>query len=140
MKSSSHRNSMQSFDSIVGNATRIEGTLHVDESLRIDGRLNGNLEQQAGKSRWIIIGPTGEIHGDIRAQNVSVAGKVIGNIFATESIELMDGCEVRGNITHRSITVEPGASVHGQLIAREGDEDSQAEAQRAIEVARNGTS
>jgi cytoskeletal protein CcmA (bactofilin family) len=58
---------MQSFDSIVGNATRIEGTLHVDESLRIDGRLNGNLEQQAGKSRWIIIGPTGEIHGDIRA-------------------------------------------------------------------------
>jgi len=140
MKSSSHRNSMQSFDSIVGNATRIEGTLHVDESLRIDGRLNGNLEQQAGKSRWIIIGPTGEIHGDIRAQNVSVAGKVIGNIFATESIELMDGCEVRGNITHRSITVEPGASVHGQLIAREGAEDSQAEAQRAIEVARNGTS
>jgi len=130
---------MQSFDSIVGNATRIEGTLHVDESLRIDGRLNGNLEQQAGKSRWIIIGPTGEIHGDIRAQNVSVAGKVIGNIFATESIELMDGCEVRGNITHRSITVEPGASVHGQLIAREGDEDSQAKAQRAIEVARNGT-
>lgn len=130
---------MQSFDSIVGNATRIEGTLHVNESLRIDGRLNGNLEQQAGKSRWIIIGPTSEIHGDIRAQNVSVAGKVIGNIFATESIELMDGCEVRGNITHRSITVEPGASVHGQLIAREGDEDSQAEAQRAIEVARNGT-
>jgi cytoskeletal protein CcmA (bactofilin family) len=48
---------------------------------------------------------------------VSIAGKVVGDIFATASIELMDGCDVRGNITHRSITVEPGALVFGQLIA-----------------------
>ena len=128
---------MQSFDSIVGIATRIEGNLFVDESLRIDGRLKGNLEQQAGKSRWIVIGATGEIRGDIRAQNISVSGKVIGNIFASESIELLDGCEVRGNISHKSITVEPGASVHGQLIAS-SSEGSEAEARRIIAAARNG--
>ena len=117
MKSISHRKSLQSFDSIVGIATTIDGNLRVNESLRIDGKLNGNLDQENGEARWIIIGPTGEIHGDIRAQNISVVGKVIGNIFASESIELMEGCEVRGNITHKSITVEPGAIVHGQLIA-----------------------
>ncbi len=129
---------MQSFDSIVGIATRIEGNLHVDESLRIDGKLNGNLEQQPGKARWIIVGAAGEIHGDIHAQNVSVAGKVIGNIFASESIELLDGCEVRGNISHKSITVEPGASVHGQLIANAG-ENSEEQAQRIIAAARRGS-
>lgn len=117
MKSISHRKSLQSFDSIVGIATAIDGDLRVNESLRIDGKLNGNLFQENGEARWIIIGPTGEINGDIRAQNISVVGKVIGNIFASESIELMEGCEVRGNITHKSITVEPGAIVHGQLIA-----------------------
>ncbi len=118
MKSLSHRKNLQGFDSIVGIATTIDGNLRVNESLRIDGKLKGNLDQENGEARWIIIGPMGEIHGDIRAQNLSVAGKVIGNIFAAESIELMDGCEVRGNITHKSITVEPGAIVHGQLIAR----------------------
>ena len=130
MKSSSHRKAMQSIGSVLGNATRLEGTLHVDESVRIDGKLEGNLEQPDGKSRWILIGPTGEVHGDIRAQNISIAGKVIGNIIA--------GCEVRGNITHKSITVEPGASVHGQLIARD-ETDSEAAAIKAIETARSNS-
>jgi cytoskeletal protein CcmA (bactofilin family) len=44
---------------------------------------------------------------------------VFGNISASESIELLEGCEVRGNIVHKSINVEPGASLHGQLIASE---------------------
>ncbi len=131
---------MQSFDSIVGTATRIEGDLHVDESLRIDGRLNGNLEQTNGKARWIIIGPNGEIRGNIRAQNVSVSGKVFGNIFASGSTELMEGCEVRGNITHKSITVEPGAIVHGQLIASPDGIDAEAAAKSIIDSARNDLS
>ena len=131
---------MQSFDSIVGTATRIEGDLHVDESLRIDGRLNGNLEQTVGKARWIIIGPNGEIRGNIRAQNVSVSGKVFGNIFASGSTELMEGCEVRGNITHKSITVEPGAIVHGQLIASPDGIDAEAAAKSIIDSARNDLS
>lgn len=119
MKSSSHRKALQNVGSVLGAATRLDGTLHVDESIRIDGRLDGNIEQPDGESRWLILGPTCEIRGDIRAQNVSVAGKVIGNIIASGSVELINGSEVRGNITHKSITVEPGASVHGQLISRE---------------------
>jgi cytoskeletal protein CcmA (bactofilin family) len=138
MKSSSHRKALQSIGSVLGAATRLEGTLHVDESVRIDGKLEGNLEQVDGNSRWIIIGPGGEIHGDIRAQNISIAGKVIGNIMASESIELIDGCEVRGNITHKSITVEPGASVHGQLIARD-ETNSEAAALQVIAAVRGSS-
>lgn len=108
---------MQRVGSVLGVGTRLTGTLQVDESIRIDGRLDGNVEQSDGDERWLIIGPTAEIHGDIHAQNVSVGGKVIGNIFATGNVELTNGSEVRGNISHQSITVEPGASVHGQLIA-----------------------
>ena len=106
--------------SVLGAATRLEGTLHVDESIRIDGTLLGNIEQTDGDDRWLILGPSAQILGDIRAQNLSVAGKVTGNIVASGSVELRNGSEVRGNITHKSITVEPGASVHGQLIATDG--------------------
>jgi cytoskeletal protein CcmA (bactofilin family) len=119
MKSSTHRKGLQNIGSVFGAATRIEGTVHVEESVRIDGRIEGNLDQPDGNARWIVIGTKGEVHGDIRAQNVSVAGKVFGNIIASESIELLEGSEVRGNITHKSINVEPGASVHGQLIAND---------------------
>ena len=111
---------MQKVGSVLGTATRLEGTLHVDESIRIDGELDGNIEQPDGDARWLILGPTAHIRGDIHAQNVSIAGKVIGNIVASGSVELRNGSEVRGNIIHQSITVEPGASVHGQLIAVDG--------------------
>ncbi len=119
MKSSSRRKALQRVGSVLGAETRLTGTLQVEESIRIDGRLEGNVEQTDGDERWLIVGPTAEIHGDIRAQNVSVAGKVIGNIHASGNVELMNGSEVRGNISHLSITVEPGASVHGQLIAND---------------------
>jgi cytoskeletal protein CcmA (bactofilin family) len=108
---------MQRVGSVFGADTRVTGTLQVDESIRIDGKLDGNIEQTGGDERWLIVGPSAEINGDIRAQNVSVAGKVIGNIYASGNVELTNGSEVRGNISHLSITVEPGASVHGQLIA-----------------------
>ncbi|MCM0044778.1 MAG: polymer-forming cytoskeletal protein [Burkholderiaceae bacterium] len=136
MKYGSQRKALQNIGSVLGTATRVEGTLRLDESVRIDGWVEGNLEQTDGKDRWILIGPRAEVHGDIRAQNVSVAGKVIGNIVASESIELLDGCEVRGNITHKSINVEPGASVHGQLIAN--DPISEAATAQAIANARSG--
>lgn len=136
MKYSSHRKALQNIGSVLGTDTRVEGTLWLDESVRIDGRVEGNLQQRDGKDRWILIGPRAEVHGDIRAQNISVAGKVIGNIIASESIELLDGCEVRGNITHRSINVEPGASIHGQLIAN--DPAAEAKAAEVIAAAKSG--
>jgi cytoskeletal protein CcmA (bactofilin family) len=122
MKSPSNRKALSMASSVLGAGTRLQGTLHVEESIRIDGRLEGNIEQSEGDTQWVIIGPTSEIIGDIRAQNVRVAGKIIGNIIASGNVELTNGAEVRGNIRHGAITVEPGASVHGQLIANNYDD------------------
>ena len=119
MKPSSSRKGINIASSVLGSGTRLQGTLQVEESIRIDGRLEGNIEQSDGKDHWVIIGPTSEIIGDIQAQNVRVAGKIIGNIIASGNVELTNGAEVRGNIKHNAITVEPGASVHGQLIAND---------------------
>lgn len=123
MKSPSNRKALSMASSVLGAGTRLQGTLHVEESIRIDGRLEGNIEQSEGGTHWVVIGPTSEIIGDIHAQNVRVAGKIIGNIIASGNVELTNGAEVRGNIKHGAITVEPGASVHGQLIANNYDDD-----------------
>lgn len=123
MKSPSSRKALSMASSVLGAGTRLQGTLHVEESIRIDGRLEGNIEQSEGETHWVVIGPTSEIIGDIHAQNVRVAGKIIGNIIASGNVELTNGAEVRGNIKHGAITVEPGASVHGQLIANNYNDD-----------------
>lgn len=132
MKSPSHQKTRNSISSVLGTGTRLQGTLQVEESIRIDGHLEGNIEQSEGHAHWVVIGRTSEIHGDIRAQNVRVAGKVIGNINASGNVELANGAEVRGNIKHSAITVEPGASVHGQLIAHDHAHEHEAEPETKV--------
>ena len=132
MKSPTHPKTRNPLSSVLGAGTRLQGTLQVEESIRIDGQLEGNIEQSEGHAHWVVLGPTSEIHGDIRAQNVRVAGKVIGNINASGNVELANGAEVRGNIKHRAITVEPGASVHGQLIAHDHTHDHEAEPETKV--------
>jgi cytoskeletal protein CcmA (bactofilin family) len=61
MKHSSHRKALQNIGSVLGTATRIEGTLWLEESVLIDGRVEGNLAQADGKDRWILIGPRAEV-------------------------------------------------------------------------------
>lgn len=38
--------------SVLGSGTRLQGTLQVEESIRIDGLLEGNIEQADGKDHW----------------------------------------------------------------------------------------
>jgi cytoskeletal protein CcmA (bactofilin family) len=113
---------MESFETIVGPATEVHGRLVANESLRIDGRVIGNIEARQGKSVSIALGKTGVVQGDIYAFRVLVAGKVEGNIYATERVELHEGAEVRGDVTYGQLGIEHGAKLNGLMISRNGEE------------------
>jgi len=113
---------MESFETIIGPATEVHGRLVANESLRIDGRVIGNIEARQGKSVSIALGRTGVVQGDIYAFRVLVAGKVEGNIYATERVELHEGAEVRGDITYGQLGIEHGAKLNGLMISRNGEE------------------
>jgi cytoskeletal protein CcmA (bactofilin family) len=54
--------------------------------------------------------------GDIFAHRVMIAGKVEGNIYATERVEFHQTAQVRGDVTYGSIGIEHGARVIGLVI------------------------
>ena len=113
---------MESFETIVGPATEVHGRLVADESLRIDGRVIGNIEARQGKCVSIALGQTGFVQGDIYAYRVLVAGKIEGNIYAVERVELHEGAEVKGDITYGQLGIEHGAKLNGLMISRNGEE------------------
>lgn len=122
------------FDTLVGRHTEIHGKLVLHESVRIDGRVVGHVEAQSEASHTLVIGPTGEVQGDIVACRVLVAGKVAGQIHAMDRIELHESALVQGDITYGSIAIAHGARVQGlllQLDATEGAREG-ADAQEAI--------
>ena len=113
---------MESFETIVVPATEVHGRLVANESMRIDGRIIGNIEARQGKDVSIALGRSGFVQGDIYAFRVLIAGRVEGNVYATERVELHEGAEVRGDITYGQLGIEHGAKLNGLMISRNGEE------------------
>jgi cytoskeletal protein CcmA (bactofilin family) len=104
------------FDTLIGKTSEIYGRMVVGESLRIDGKVVGNIESEENSKVTVAVGEDGEVIGDIFAYRVMVAGKVEGNIYATERVEFHQTAQVRGDVTYGSIGIEHGARVIGLVI------------------------
>ena len=104
------------FDTLIGKTSEIYGRIVVGESLRIDGKVVGNIESEENSKVTVAVGEDGEVIGDIFAYRVMIAGKVEGNIYATERVEFHQTAHVRGDVTYGSIGIEHGARVIGLVI------------------------
>src|SRR5919108_1836501 len=62
---------------VVGPGARLEGTVVSAGSLRVDGTVKGQINADGD----VILSPQSQVEADIRAENVTVAGRFIGNIF-----------------------------------------------------------
>ena len=114
----------EKFDTIIGRTTTIQGTLVLLDSVRIDGRVVGNVESAPDCKIAVAIGPTGEVTGDIKAHRVMVAGKVFGHIHAADRVEFQKDSLVQGDVSYGSIAVEHGAKLSGLQRIVENDANS----------------
>lgn len=131
--------SQERFHTLVGRHTEIHGKLVLQESIRIDGRVIGNIEAPRDANNTVVIGATGEVQGDILAHRVVVAGKVAGQIHALDRVELHENCMVQGDIKYGSIAIEHGARVQGLLLQvdPEAGVRNETDAQEAIRRAQS---
>jgi len=118
---------IESFGTIIGNATEFHGALMVSESVRVDGKIFGNIEERAGQRITVAIGKGGEVHGDVYAFRVLIAGMVNGNTYAHERVELHATANVHGDVTYDTIGIEPGATLNGQMISKRPEPNSTAD-------------
>lgn len=107
--------SAERFDTLIGPHSLIKGELRLSSSTRIDGRVEGNITAGAD-SVTVVISEGAQVQGDILAHRILVAGKVSGQIHATERVELQAQCMVQGDIKYGSIAIEHGARVMGLLL------------------------
>ncbi len=97
---------------IVGAGARLEGTVVSAGSLRIDGQIKGQINADGD----VELSAQSQVEADIRAQNVSVAGRFKGNIIVKGKAHLARGGRIDGNITSKTLVVEEGGTFHGQSI------------------------
>ena len=100
---------VESFETIVGPKTVFRGNIATVESIRIDGKVIGNIESPPGSNITIALGRTAIVEGDINTYRALIAGRVNGNIYASERAELHDGADIHGEVIYGQIGVEQGA-------------------------------
>ena len=111
-KKESALNSMEDPDTVIGEKVSIKGELAFDTLLRIDGNFEGQLLSK-GK---LIIGPTGKVKSDLTLEEAFIAGKVEGDIHVEGRLVLRGRAEVYGNITAKTISVDEGVTIVGQVL------------------------
>ena len=89
--------------------TVIKGEILSPTDIRIDGTFEGRVQS---KGR-VVVGESAVIKGDVVCENIDLWGKVEGNIFVKDTLSLMDGCVVTGNLHIRRLAVELGATFNG---------------------------
>ena len=130
--------SQERFETLIGRTTQSYGRLVLVDSVRIDGKVVGNIETAKESKVTVAIGASGEVSGDVTAHRVMVAGKVEGNIYASERVEFHKDSVVHGDIAYGSIAVEHGARLLGLVIQNPvGGTTAGAEATSAIRQAQN---
>ena len=97
---------------VIGESIRIEGDIHGDEDLLIEGEVEGKVSLD---KHSVTIGPSGRIKADVHGRNINVEGKVQGNLFADEQVIVRESGEVRGNITAPRVSLEDGAKFKGAI-------------------------
>ncbi|HIJ38005.1 MAG TPA: polymer-forming cytoskeletal protein [Rhodospirillaceae bacterium] len=95
--------------SIIGSNCTLVGDILSQGEVHIDGRVNGDV-----RCAVLVIGESGFITGEIRAEKVRVLGAVTGQINA-RAVELAKTARILGDITHESLAVEAGAYVEGRF-------------------------
>jgi len=118
LKNEASRTSKNIPDASIPPSTVFTGDIETAGGVRVDGTVKGKV--YAGGD--VTVGLQGIVEGGIKACNVNIAGKIIGNVTATGAVQMLSGSKLVGDLTSSSFAIEQGAYYKGQCTIT-GSED-----------------
>jgi cytoskeletal protein CcmA (bactofilin family) len=96
-------------------------TAFIDEGSEFEGKytftgtvmLNGRFRGEIVTNDSLIIGEKGIVNASIRAGVVLISGEVVGNVMASERVELRGSARVYGDVEAPVVVVEEGVLFEG---------------------------
>ena len=97
-------------NTILGKGAYFEGVISVEHSLRVDGRIKGDVKT----SDTLVVGKEGEIEGNLKAKNLVVGGKLSGIVDIDGKTVLESRSEFHGEMKTRKLVIDEGATFDGK--------------------------
>ncbi|MDP9194835.1 MAG: polymer-forming cytoskeletal protein [Acidobacteriota bacterium] len=95
----------------IGPNITIDGTVSGSERMVVEGTVRGKINISAD----LLVGAKARVEATVHARNVTVEGKLNGDISADDRVELVSSATVEGNIKAPKIVVAEGAKFRGSV-------------------------
>ena len=102
---------------IIGESILINGSLSGDEDLTVRGRVEGTVTL----TKTLVVEPTGIVKAEVQVRNCVISGVVVGNVTASESVEITREGRMIGDINAPRVIIVDGASFRGRIDMGEVD-------------------
>ena len=109
MSAKNNADNVKDIKAYLGEDTVFSGTLSFNGAVRIDGKMDGEINTDD----TLIVGENGVIEANINAGTVICRGKIKGTIKASKRIEIHNNSEVVGAISAPDLLIENGAIFDG---------------------------
>ena len=106
-------------DTLVGQNTQIHGDIYFSGGLHVDGVVKGNVMADSNSDAVLTLSEIGTIEGEVRVPHIVLNGSIVGDVFASERIELAVKARVNGNVYYNLLEMVMGAEVNGSLVHKQ---------------------
>ncbi len=101
---------------VIGAGTKIHGDIEFSDGLHIDGVIKGNVMAVQDTDSALTLSENGTIEGEVHVCNIVINGKVTGDVYGSQRVELAPDARVTGTVYYNLLEMAMGAEINGQLV------------------------
>jgi len=111
-----NKNTRHNYDTLISSKTSLKGDIYFSGGLHIDGKVKGRIVAKEGVDAVVRISDHGVVEGEVRAPHVIINGRVNGDVYSSQHVELAANASVSGTVHYNLIEMVMGAQVNGSLV------------------------
>jgi cytoskeletal protein CcmA (bactofilin family) len=96
---------------VLGPTLEIEGEIEGDEDLVIQGKIQGKIVSK----KDLTVDNSGKVEATITTKNLAVSGMLVGNVVASERVEVRKEGKMIGDIKAPRVIIADGAKFKGNI-------------------------
>jgi cytoskeletal protein CcmA (bactofilin family) len=104
-------------DTLIGQGVELTGDVKFQGGLHLDGTIKGNVQTaDDAEGTVLVISDRGRIEGDVHVAYAIINGEVIGNVYASEKLELSSRARISGHVEYNLLEMASGSEINGKMV------------------------
>jgi len=102
--------------SSIGKTISVKGELRASEDITVEGRIEGPISCE---NSAVVVASSATVTGNIIARDITVFGRISGQLIATEVVDVRPDATVTGQVIARRFILDPDARFNGRAAPQQ---------------------